>query len=183
MEFWDFDENKNYVILKYKNYSFKVLNKKNKNQAVNLLYIIQQIINAIAEEVENNYKFLKPPLKDMATIFLCIHPNYYFVHEMQKDQIFEGLNKPKNVRINSYLPAVGKDGLLKAEYRSIFFKLRDDKNNLKTINELLPLVIHEIAHTGCNHVRWRDDDHGADFKLFEKFLYFCWSSILDKIKY
>lgn len=180
MEFWDFDENKNYVTIKYKNINFKVLKEKNRLEAVKLLYLIKIIIDALAQEVQKTYKLLKQPLKNMAIVFLSIHPEYYFVQEMQKGQIFEGLNKPKNVHTNYYLPSVGKDGNLKAEYRAIFFQLRNNKNNLKNINELIPLIIHEIAHTGCNHVRWRDDDHGKDFILFENFLYFCWSSILQK---
>ena len=35
----------------------------------------------------------------------------------------------------------------------------------------LELFVHELAHTGANHVRWRPDDHKKDFKSFEKLLW------------
>ena len=40
----------------------------------------------------------------------------------------------------------------------------------KTNKAIMDLVIHELAHTMCNHVRWRDDDHGRDFQRAEKIL-------------
>ena len=40
------------------------------------------------------------------------------------------------------------------------------------------LVIHETAHTMCNHIRWRDNDHGKDFKHAEKLI----TNVYNKIR-
>ena len=177
MEFWDFDEDINFTLVRYKNIQFKVLNAPNKKTAAKLLYQTSIFINTLSYLVRANLNNVKSPLKEMSIVFLSIHPDYYDLQEMQTGTQFEGLNKPKNIHYNKYLPSVGKDKLLKANYRRVFLKLRYSNGKLKDFNDLIPLIIHEIAHTGCNHVRWRDDDHGMDFQLFEIYLYYLSSSI------
>jgi hypothetical protein len=175
MDFWDFNETDNYVDVSYKNINYRVLNKRNKKLAAQRLYEIETFINLMAELVRNNMYLTHGILTDMCQVFLSIHPHYYRVQEMQIGTMFDGMNKPKEVKLNKYLPKVGADGKLKASYRVIFFQLRHPDDKIKKFNELFRLVMHEIAHTGCNHVRWRDDDHGDDFKLFETYLYYLWS--------
>jgi hypothetical protein len=53
-------------------------------------------------------------------------------------------------------PSIGKDGKLRAGYRDIFLNVK-----VKKLDELL---IHELSHDMCNHVRYREDDHGKDFE-------------------
>ena len=36
----------------------------------------------------------------------------------------------------------------------------------KNINDLKPLIAHELTHTAMNHVRWRDDDHDSEFNYY-----------------
>jgi hypothetical protein len=55
-------------------------------------------------------------------------------------------------------PPVGPDQNMRCGYRDIFLK-RNAKGP-----ELRELIIHELSHTGANHNRWRDDDHGEDFQ-------------------
>jgi hypothetical protein len=178
MTFWDFDENKNYKIIKYNNNLFKVLRLQHSKLVAKRLYQAKFLINILANLVYNNLNKVNNCLRNMSIIFLSIHPYYYYVQEMQLDTQFEGLNKPKAVKNNYILPVVGKDSILKASYRVIFLKIRDS-HRIKTFAELIPLILHEVAHTGCNHVRWRDDDHGEDFQLFEEYLYFLLHSILQ----
>lgn len=178
MEFWDFDEDINYKLVLYKNELFKVLDLPNSIIAAKRLYQSQYFINKLASLVLLNLNNVNFKLKNMCIIFLSIHPDYYFVQEMQLGSQFEGLNKPREVHINNYLPSVGKDKKLKANYRAIFLRLRDNNNKIKSFSELIPLIIHEVSHTGCNHVKWRDDDHGKDFQLFEKYLYNLLSSAI-----
>jgi hypothetical protein len=177
MEFWDFDEDINYTLVRYKDSQFKVLNAPNKKTAAKLLYQSRLFINTLSYLVKVNLNNVKAHLKEMSIVFLSIHPNNYDLQEMQVGTRFEGLNKPKNIHYNKYLPSLGKDKLLKANNRRVFLKLRHANGKLKDFKELIPLIIHEIAHTGCNHVRWRDDDHGSDFQLFESYLYYLSSSI------
>jgi hypothetical protein len=177
MTFWDFNETKNYCTIVVNNIPYKVLNQDNKHLVAIRLMEIKTLIDNITDQVRVfKSKGLPEPLNSMTTVFLSIHPNRYHVQEMQKYAKFVGLNKPKKVTLNYNLPQMGKDNFLKAQYRLIFFKIRKG-SRIQTLNELVPLIIHEIAHTGCNHVTWRDDDHGRDFQLFEQFLYSCYGKL------
>ena len=82
---------------------------------------------------------------------------------------FDGLNKPKNVYTSSE-EKIGKDGILRAEYRLIFLKLKNN-GKMSSLNELKPLIAHELAHTAANHVTWRDDDHGNVFNKNYNIIY------------
>ena len=88
---------------------------------------------------------------------------------MQLGTNFYGLNKPKNL-YNSNKPSIGKDKTLRAGYRHVFVTLRNSNGKFNDKEKIMKLVIHEIAHTMCNHVTWRDDDHGKDFKHAEKLI-------------
>ena len=170
-EWWDFDENKNYTTVKYKNKAYKVLNLPGKKLVAKRLYYIENFIYSLSNLIYKNLNKVSCSIKNKCIVFLSIHPYYYYLQEMQTNTGFLGLNKPKNIHLNQYLPSVGKDKLLKATHRGIFLQIRDSNSRVKNISDLLPLVIHEISHTGCNHVRWRDNDHGDDFYEFETFIY------------
>lgn len=171
-QFWDFDERINYVteISPYNGKSYKVINRPGKNKAVKLLSQIDNYITKISLTLMKNYNNYPDYMKDPIFIFLSIHPSNHKLMEMQLNTEFMGLNKPKNVKINKKLPPLGKDGYLKAGKRYIFFQLRKSNGKFKTFAELRPLVLHEITHTMANHVTWRDDDHGTDFKRYYYFL-------------
>jgi len=172
MSVWDFDEKKNFTTVLYKGLPFKVLNFPNKIIAAKRLYQATVFIYELCIKVYNNIDKVKSPLREMSIVFLSIHPDYYLLQEMQTGTQFDGMNKPKNVSNNKYLPSVGSDKTLKAEYRIVFLNLIKPNGKVKSFKELVPLIIHEIAHTGCNHVTWKDDNHGLDFQLFESYLYY-----------
>jgi len=93
--------------------------------------------------------------------------------QLPKDQrniIFEGLNKPKNVEFMSNERDIGVDGKLRAKKRLIFIQLRKKNNKLKTIKDLSGLIAHELTHTAMNHVTWRHDDHDENFKKVNKII-------------
>ena len=50
------------------------------------------------------------------------------------------------------------------QYRIIFLTLRKN-GKLMTIKSLKSLIAHELTHTALNHVQWRNDDHGPEFKI------------------
>ena len=100
--------------------------------------------------------------------FLLIHPENYLLSEMQLGTQFDGLNKPKKLyKSNNKL---GKDQYLRAEYRDVFLRLRNNNGQFRSNKSIIDLVIHEITHTMCNHVTWRDDNHHDDFKHCENLL-------------
>ena len=163
--FWDFDENKNYVSIA----RYKVLNLPDAYDAAKLLYSIDIFVH---EKINNLKKIVNNfNIEVRNKLELLINTPYLF-QEMQISTKncpvnFDGLNKPKNIKEIKNAPSIGKDGKLRAERRLIFLQLRDRNGNLKNLQQLESLVIHEITHTACNHVRWRDDDHGNDFKSCE----------------
>lgn len=171
--FWDIDEYADYVKIKSTNsnkYYNIISSYKNKKQAVILLSSIDLFIKEIARHIKNNFDSIPDRLKPGMLVFLEIHPNRHKLFELPVDSEFYGLNKPKNVAVDLRLPKIGKDGFLKAEKRYIFFKLRYPDGSFIPMEALQELVVHEIAHTAANHVRWRNDDHGKDYKMYYNYL-------------
>jgi hypothetical protein len=114
-----------------------------------------ELFNSIHEERYYNPSFLPYPFYDIAA---RRHPvSRYLLSEMPHNTNFNGLNKPKMRYLDNDSPPIGKDKQLRALYRDIFIDL--DSRKLKE------LIIHELAHSMCNHVNWRPDDHGEDFEL------------------
>lgn len=162
MTIWDFNEQKNYVYVN----GYKVINSKDKIKSAKLLDEINKHISKTLFKIVTNEKITKE-------LHLLI-TTPYVLQEMQllKDQgsiKFDGLNKPKNVYTSSE-EKIGKDGILRAEYRLIFLKLKNN-GKMSSLNELKPLIAHELAHTAANHVTWRDDDHGNVFNKNYNIIY------------
>lgn len=168
-EFWDFNEKINYNVVNLYNNRYKVLNRYNDfNNAALLLDKIRNFIDFISEYLYvNKYRYSNLEQKHI-DCFLLIHPNKYLLSEMQLNTEFDGLNKPKKLyKSNTKL---GPDNYLRASYRDIFLRLRKNNGEFKNMNSIRNLVIHEIAHTMCNHVTWRDDNHHWDFEMCEDIL-------------
>ena len=172
-EFWDFDENKNYTKIVVNKIPYKVLNKySNYVDCVKILIYLRDIIYLMCVYLSVNiYKY---NTKDQIAIkcFLDIHfnkKNPYYLSEMQIGTQFNGLNKPRNL-YRSNEPPLGEDGKDRAKYRHIFLTLRNPNGCFKSIKSITDLLIHEITHSMCNHIRWRNDDHGDDFKYYENLL-------------
>lgn len=169
-EFWDFDENKNYINVNIHDKNYKVINKyRDYYIAALILNYINDIIVSICKYFEINYYRYSNKDKLYIKCFLQIHPHNHLLSEMQLKTPFNGINKPRNIHITNQ-ENIGKDGNLRAGYRHIFLTLRDYNGNFNNIDIIMKLVIHEIAHTMCNHVKWRDDDHNDDFKNAEKII-------------
>ena len=169
--FWDFNEFNNYTVLNVKNRQYGVLNLPKSDKAANLLNRSDTFIDNKLEKLQQNLHKYPQHTRDGLHLLLTTP---FYLQEMQLDTNefpvqFEGLNKPKNVVGHRDNVIIGSDKKLRASYRVVFLKLRVG-NRIKTFNELKPLIIHEIAHTACNHVTWRDDDHGDDFKMYEKII-------------
>jgi len=169
-EFWDFPENINYTNVIINNNMYKVLYKyDNYNDAAILLNSIRNLIDAICKYLYVNYDTYSTKNKEYIKCFLSIHNGNYLLSEMQLNTPFNGLNKPKNIYLSNEI-SIGKDHKLRAKNRDIFLTIRKTDGKFKSENSILKLVIHEITHTMCNHVRWRDDDHNEDFDNCEKLI-------------
>lgn len=163
-EFWDFDENVNFSIIK----GYKVLNVyPDTRDAAKLLDDLKSVtyrsfmsIHATENVTPEIELLLKTPfrLQEMQ------------LENFQGNDTFEGLNKPKGVHIKKTAQNLGKDGKLRATYRVIFLTIRYKSGKLKKIQNILPLLSHELTHTALNHVKWRDDDHGKNFDKMDKLI-------------
>jgi hypothetical protein len=161
-ELWDFDENKNFIQIG----EFKVLNIPNSSlKAAKLLNSIRHLIFRCFKSILKNV-MITPEIE-----LLINTPFLLQEMQLEKDQKlikFEGLNKPKYVHLTNEVE-IGPDKQLRAQYRIIFLTLRKN-GKLQTINSLKGLIAHELTHTALNHVLWRDDDHGPEFKLMNKII-------------
>uniref|UniRef100_A0A6C0CS70 Uncharacterized protein n=1 Tax=viral metagenome TaxID=1070528 RepID=A0A6C0CS70_9ZZZZ len=84
---------------------------------------------------------------------------------------FNGLNKPKNVHTcHAETVHIGDDANLRAHRRHVMLALPVEKPSDKLYAFLYRLYVHELAHTLANHVRYRPDDHNADFIYCENLL-------------
>ena len=176
-EFWDFDENVNYTTVNIQGKNYKVINKfPDYYSAALILNHIHNIIIQICIYLKINYYKYSKNDQIIIDCFCHIHPNNYLLSEMQLGTNFYGLNKPKNL-YNSNKSPIGKDKTLRASYRHVFLTLRNNNGKFNDKEKIMKLVIHEIAHTMCNHVTWRDDDHGKDFKHAEKLINDAYSNI------
>lgn len=163
-EFWDFDENINFSIVK----GYKVLNVYPDTSA--------------AAKLLNDLKFLTYrsfmsiyTSEDLTPEIELLLKTPFRLQEMQLEKfqgkvLFEGLNKPKGVHTKRTAKNLGKDGKLRATYRVVFLTIRNKNGKLKKIENILPLLSHELAHTALNHVKWRDDDHGRHFNEIDKLI-------------
>jgi hypothetical protein len=155
-ELWDFDENTNYVLIN----GYKVLKYPDYLKASLLLSKINNLIRRCFESIFNN-EMITPEVELLLTTPFYLQEMQLI--EYQNNIKFQGLNKPKNVIPTNEID-IGPDKNLRAQYRVIFLTLRKN-NKLLPIKFLKNLIAHELAHTALNHVTWRDDDHGGQFKL------------------
>jgi hypothetical protein len=163
-EFWDFDENINFSTVK----GYKVLNiYPDTGEAAKLLNELKFItyrsfmsIHATENVTPEIELLLKTPfrLQEMQ------------LEKFQGNVLFEGLNKPKGVHTKKTAQKLGKDDKLRATYRVIFLTIRNKNGKLKKIENILPLLSHELTHTALNHVKWRDNDHGRPFNSLDKLI-------------
>jgi len=78
-----------------------------------------------------------------------------------------GLNKPKVIdTISIVIDGVPTDYEI-AGKRSIFLTLRNQRTwELLDYPKIMDLVIHELTHTTCNDVRWKEDNHKPPYQSY-----------------
>ena len=78
-----------------------------------------------------------------------------------------GLNKPKKI-ITSQFEMDGKIvNYPMAERRSIFLTMRNQRTQrLNDYQRILDLAIHELTHTTCNDIKWKEDNHTPPYQSY-----------------
>jgi hypothetical protein len=167
---WDFDEKRGYTTIVIASYPYKVLskhNKKTQNLVARKLHKLRLLNDKINNVIDD---YAKGPGIE---IYKYIHKDNegtsnYLLSEMKPSTGFSGLNKPKQRTLTNQ-EFVGADENIRARSRDIFLTI--DTTTPEITEDELALYIHELAHTGANHVQWRPDDHKEDFKSFEELLW------------
>lgn len=133
-------------------------------------YEIDRLCSAIYKYMKKNN--LPTDIQNKLNLFLSVHGSgNYLLNEIPEGTEFEGINKPRGRHTLKSYVNIGPDKNSRASYRSVFLKLYNDPIRYKN------LVLHELAHTAANHIRWRPDDHGQDFKECEGLLTYLGNTI------
>jgi hypothetical protein len=92
--------------------------------------------------------------------------NLFNIQEMTPNKYgIIGLNKPKKIKKIKIV----KNGKLIdyeiAEKRSIHLTIREN-GTFNDYSEILSLAIHELTHTTCNDIYWKDDNHKHPYEYY-----------------
>lgn len=162
---WDVDEKCEFIkIMNYK-VSTKIPGSNHYNVAL-LLHKIDLYINEIRlsyYEIMEKKGFISPQCKILYTT-ICN------VQELPNKSGFHGLNKPKDVYCYTNPDKLfALDNDVRAGWRLIMLELRDSNGDFISWNDIHDTLLHELTHTMCNHIRYRDEgNHSSDFKKAEK---------------
>jgi hypothetical protein len=143
------------------NYDYKV---RSRSSLAKLVYTRHEITRLCKQLEKDLNKVASQDLLNKIYLFLSIHlDGNYLLGEIPAGTLFHGINLPRGRHLGPYVH-IGPDKNLRAAYRDILLTIEPQTDKFRD------LLIHELAHTGCNHVRWRPDDHGPDFQQFESLL-------------
>lgn len=102
------------------------------------------------------------------------------LQEIPSQKKFEGINKPKNIVSFYNGDRFKRDNNYRAGYRLIMLRLRNDNGSMRIWedtskkikkSDIKSLLLHELSHTMCNHVTYREDEnHDDDFYKSERFI-------------
>lgn len=199
---WDFDEHGLTSVEGSDHYPYRIRPTSNRN-TLKLLETIRDKVNRMTQYIYENMSMYPEEAVNGLELFVMMHgeiqtPHHYvpteaFVRhwvqnngytsrvlyaEIPKGTAFSGINKPRDRYIDKRSPPIGKDRQMRSNWRHMFLTL--PKSN-KLTSKLKRLVIHELAHTAASHQRWRDDDHGKDFKMYERIIKDAWENTDDLV--
>lgn len=192
-EFWDLDENKNFISIRspiddlhYKVYSESQKQTLTDKNTAKTLSRVRREINKLVYFLYTNPEIWQEKYPEIK-LLIDIHLPCLYKLNIDKDYKFDanfniflntncanklvnimemspnpygliGLNKPKRVN---------KNGV--ATKRSLHLTIRD-KNGIIDFDDIMKLVLHEIAHTACNDVKWKKNNHLYPFYKYYSFL-------------
>lgn len=175
---WDIEEDDGFKFINGYKINVK-FSEKNADKAAKMLYFIDRYIQALqkcCESVDH------PHCKLFATtqhILQEISYDNQLTKYGTSGQKFEGINKPKGIEIfnNPWF----RDQY-KCSWRLVMLALRKkNSKQLRAWGPMKKLLLHELAHTMCNHILYYDkENHEDDFDRAEAFLKDCAKT--DKLK-
>lgn len=166
---WDVEEKRNFNCIKsHYGPSYLVYNlhsHESQQEAADMLFIIDRYIQEIQRVCRNNDS---PFCHILGT-------TKHTVQEMniEHNKGFEGINKPKDlIKLPPPVPQYfRKDNEYRPSRRHVMLTIRTKTGRIRDFKTIRKLLLHELAHTMCNHCLYRDDgNHESDFKKCESFL-------------
>lgn len=134
------------------------------------LYLIGQYIKSIQHEA---YK-MAYQVNDVMTqnMLLLLANTHHEVQEISYNKGFEGINKPKQIYECEDMVSYGFRDPYAVEYRLIMLSLVRPRNKQPLPwNNIKETILHELAHTMCNHVvYYTTKNHLNDFKTAEQII-------------
>jgi hypothetical protein len=78
-----------------------------------------------------------------------------------------GLNKPKIIKKIKIIKEGKPINYEIADKRKIFLTIRNQKTGkVNDYSKILDLALHELTHTTCNDVRWKEDNHKPPYQSY-----------------
>lgn len=145
------------------------------------LYLIYCYIYALKTYIADNFGDLSIEYPDCVNEMEVFVITPHTVQEITNNRKFNGINKPKNIVQVYHLDQKFRlDNRFRAGRRHIMLHLRQNgsprpwmaKNHTRKSDDVKNLVLHELAHSLCNHCVYRDEgNHSTDFKKCENLLH------------
>lgn len=169
---WDIEENRGFVKGFINGKIYKTLKHHNNQKVLQYLNFLDQYLYTLKEEmIQRKYSCYENNCQNESLLFIKTPCT---LQEIPNNTVFEGINKPKNIVIFSGDGLqFEKDNGYRAGNRHIMLSLRTKTGRLRTWSKVKKLFLHELAHTMCNHVTYREaGNHEGDFVKAEQFLNF-----------
>lgn len=175
---WDIQEEDDYEYIPLssfgvRNVYYKVhtFRQDNMNETVTILFLIDKLIQSIQRYLHNALLNKQIEKKYISACQVFIETPHT-VQECHHNS-FHGINKPKEIiKLYKTNNVFKKDNWYRATYRHVMLTLRTKKTGeLKPWSYLKNLLLHELAHTMCNHITYREEgNHEKDFDDNERFI-------------
>jgi len=93
--------------------------------------------------------------------------NLFNIQEMTRNKYgIIGLNKPKELK---KIKVDGIDYEISTK-RSIHLTVRNENGKIDSYDKVLALAIHEITHTTCNDIYWKEDNHKHPYPQYHSLM-------------
>lgn len=149
-----------------------IVRKNNPDRFIKILSLIDTYISYLKKLLsENMSNFIHHPCYNEIVNFV---KTKHTVQEISEQDTFEGINKPEDIVYCSTRNdglIFQKDNKYRAGRRLIMLRIRNKDNSKRSWVNLKKLLLHELAHTMCNHITYREEgNHEEDFYRAEEFL-------------
>lgn len=171
---WDIEENHGFVqgLMNGRIYKIRKTHNGNDEKVLKYLNLLELYLYTLKNVMlRNKHLCYDKSCENEAALFIRTPCT---LQEIPPGTNFEGINKPKNiVSFRGDGLHFAKDNEYRAGNRHIMLSLRTKSGALRAWSKVKRLFLHEMAHTLCNHITYREaGNHQSDFTKSENFLKF-----------